>query len=95
MLRVAGQALVAFLNVSFLPPMTQWYSGLIPYPILLPVQIIMIVVMIKIVTDFTRGRGYFVIPRPRIGFLMKWISYLYFSSMIIRYLLTMTWHPER
>lgn len=37
-LRVAGQALVAFSDVRFLPPMQAWYSGLMPYPYLLPSQ---------------------------------------------------------
>ena len=32
-LRVTGQALVAFLEVGFLPPMSEWYSGLLPYPV--------------------------------------------------------------
>ena len=31
-LRVVGQVLVAFFDVRFLPPMSQWYSGLLPYP---------------------------------------------------------------
>jgi hypothetical protein len=94
-LRVAGQALVAFFNVSFLPPMSQWYSGLLPYPVLLPVQLLMIVVMLRIVADFARGRGYFVIPRNRIGSPLRWLSCLYFASMVLRYILTMAWHPER
>ena len=37
-LRVAGQALVAFFDVRFLPPMQAWYSRLMPYPYLLPSQ---------------------------------------------------------
>ena len=39
-LRVVGQALVAFLGVWFLPPMQAWYSGLLPYTYLLPAQLI-------------------------------------------------------
>jgi hypothetical protein len=39
LLRVVGQILVAFLGVRFLPPLEDWYSGLLPYPILLPVQL--------------------------------------------------------
>src|SRR6266849_6829304 len=41
-LRVVGQMLVAFFRVSFLPPMGEWYSGLMSYPILLPVQWVII-----------------------------------------------------
>src|SRR5688572_2604854 len=41
-LRVVGQGLVAAFDVPFLPAMNQWYSGVIPYPILLPVQVLII-----------------------------------------------------
>lgn len=94
-LRVAGQALVAFFNVQFLPPMEQWYSGLLPYPILLPIQLLIIAVMLNIVLDFARGTGWFSVPRRPLGPALKWISYLYAGSMILRYILTMAWHPER
>jgi hypothetical protein len=30
-LRVGGQALVAFFDLPFLPAMQAWYSGLVPY----------------------------------------------------------------
>ncbi|HEU5261964.1 MAG TPA: hypothetical protein VFU41_11150 [Gemmatimonadales bacterium] len=55
-LRVLGQALVAAFEVPFLPPMTKWYSGVIPYPILLPVQVLIILLLAKVATDFTRRR---------------------------------------
>jgi len=37
--RVLGQALVAFLGVQWLPGMDAWFSGLVPYPALLTIQI--------------------------------------------------------
>src|SRR2546422_879323 len=43
-LRVSGQALVAFLGVPWLPPMREWYSGLLAYPLLLPSQLLIILV---------------------------------------------------
>jgi hypothetical protein len=43
-LRVFGQILVAFFNVSFLPPMEEWFSGLLPYPELLTAQILIIAI---------------------------------------------------
>ena len=52
--RVLGQALVAFFCVSWLPAMEQWYSGLIPYPTLFTIQLVMLVFMVKISTDITR-----------------------------------------
>ncbi len=48
-LRVLGQILVTFFGVEFLPAMEHWYSGLLPYPILLPIQILMIMVMLKLI----------------------------------------------
>ena len=37
--RVLGQIEVLLLAPDWLPPMAAWYSGLLPYPILLPAQI--------------------------------------------------------
>jgi hypothetical protein len=83
-LRVAGQALVAFLDVRFLPPMEAWYSGLMPYPYLLPGQIVIIVVMAKICVDFTRQRGYFYEPKRFFGSEWLWFGYIYLAAMIAR-----------
>jgi hypothetical protein len=53
-LRVLGQALVAYTSVNWLPAMEHWASGLIPYPILLTIQIAMLIVMVKISKDIWR-----------------------------------------
>jgi len=75
--------------------MQQWYSGVIPYPILLPVQILIIVLLAKVATDFTRRRGFFVMPRRTMGRLLQWFSYLYWGGMAVRYVVSMALHPER
>jgi hypothetical protein len=92
--RVLGQALVAFFDVGFLPPMERWYSGLVPYAVLLPVQLAMIAVMLKVVRDFARGAGWFVELRPRTGTSLVWFSYLYAFGMVVRYATTMARQPE-
>jgi hypothetical protein len=89
-LRVIGQVLVAFFDVSFLPEMAAWYSGLLPYAILLPIQGIILLLQVKIGVDFTRGRGLFVRPRPAAGRALQWVSYLYATAMLVRYLVTRT-----
>ena len=94
-LRVLGQALVAFFGVGFLPPMGAWYSGLLPYPILLPLQGLILIFLIKVSTDFSRGHGFFVIPRRAMGAFLRWFSYLYFTAMFLRYSISMALHPER
>ena len=55
--------LVAFLGVTFLPPMEEWYSGLLPYPYLLPTQFLIIFLFGKICLDLFRGHGFFAVPR--------------------------------
>ena len=83
-LRVAGQALVAFFGVTWLPPMERWYSGLMPYEYLLPSQIALIVLMAKICSDFTRRRGFFVHPRRFFAVQWLWFGWIYLGVMLIR-----------
>ena len=93
-LRVVGQALVAFFGVEFLPPMQAWTSGLLPYATLLPAQIAIMALMLKICIDFTRGAGLFV--RPHRFFAVHWLVFgcLYLAVMIVRYPVQMVLHPE-
>ncbi|MPZ21285.1 MAG: hypothetical protein GEV06_25815 [Luteitalea sp.] len=93
-LRVAGQVLVAFLDVRWLPPMEQWYSGLAPYPLLLPAQLVIILIYGKVCVDFSRGAGWFVRTRPWFGRGVLWCGYLYLGVMIARYPVQMALSPE-
>jgi hypothetical protein len=86
-LRVAGQAMVAFFGVTWLPPMERWYSGLIPYEILLPTQIAIIVLMAKICSDFTRQWGFFVQPRRFFAVYWFWFGWIYLAGMVVRFLI--------
>ncbi len=94
-LRVLGQVLVAFFQVDFLPPMAEWYSGLLPYPVLLPIQLLILVVQAKVSLDIWRDSGFFAIRRPRAGKVLCRFSYVYFAGMVLRYVLTMSIYPER
>jgi hypothetical protein len=93
-LRVTSQALVALFDVDFLPPMQEWYSGLLPYDYLLPSQVAIIVLMTKICLEFTRGRGFFVEPRRFFSVYWLYFGYLYLAIMIARYPIQMALHPE-
>jgi hypothetical protein len=93
-LRVVGQMLVAFWGVAFLPPMVEWYSGLLPYPWLLPSQILIILLYLKVCLDFTWRRGFFFRPRRRLGQGLLIFGALYFSGIVIRYALRMGLYPE-
>ena len=95
LLRVAGQALVAFAGTPGLPPMGEWYSGLMPYSLLLPAQVLILGVQGWMCADFARGDGYWVRPRPRLGQWLARASYVYAGAMAVRYVVTMALHPER
>jgi len=57
LVRVLGQALVAFFGVRWLPAMPEWYSGLLPYRLLLPTQLAILLIQAKVSTDLFRGHG--------------------------------------
>lgn len=82
--RVLGQALVALFSPGFLPPMEAWYSGLLPYPILLPVQVAILALQVCISVDLYRGRGRFATPQRRLGIALRWFSAVYAAAMVVR-----------
>jgi hypothetical protein len=88
--RVGGQVLVAFAGVPWLPPMEAWYSGLLPYPILLPVQLLILAVQATIDWQVWRGAAFFARPRPRLGRSLRGLSYVYALAMLVRLVLTRT-----
>lgn len=88
--RVLGQALVAFLAVPWLPPMEAWFSGLVRYPVLLTIQVVILVVQAVIDRDVWRGHGFFACRRPRTGRWLQWLACAYALSMIVRYVVTRT-----
>jgi hypothetical protein len=92
-LRIVGQAAVAALHVEFLPPMSAWYSGLLPYPWLLAAQVVVVVLYGKICLDFTRSRGFFATPRRRLGGGLLAFSSFYLATMVARYAVRMAQFP--
>lgn len=94
-LRVLGQMLVATGWGWFLPPMHRWSSGLLTYRYLLPLQIVIIILYAKVCLSFTRGEGFMVVPRRKLGRALLVLGMVYFAGMIIRYAVTMALCPER
>lgn len=94
-LRVVGQVLVAFCHVTFLPPMKEWYSGLMPYEYLLPSQIAIIILFGKVCWDLGTAKGYFAKSQQKLGKLLYFFSIGYASFMVLRYIVHMTIHPDQ
>lgn len=93
-LRVIGQVLVTYPGVSWLPEKAHWQSGLLPYPVLLASQTAILAVMTGIARDAWRGWGWFLAPRSRFGRVVRITSIVYFAAMIVRYVVTMSLHPD-
>jgi hypothetical protein len=93
--RVLGQIVVVLWAPRWLPPMEQWQSGLLPYPILLAGQAVVLALMIWISIDFSRDAGFWVAPHPVLGLAAVWWSYLYAGAMVVRYIVRMTRRPEQ
>ena len=94
--RVIGQIVVVLWAPRWLPPMHQWQSGLLPYPVLLASQIVVLTLMVWICLDFTRGTGVFLAPkRSEVGRFVTWFSYVYFAGMIVRYVVRMVERPDQ
>ncbi|MCP4332584.1 MAG: hypothetical protein GY785_07995 [Gammaproteobacteria bacterium] len=91
--RVGGQVLVAIKPRRWLPPMHLW--NLIPYPILLPLQLIIIVIMLWINLVFGTNTGIAKFRNPDAGIMLIGFSAIYATVMVIRYIVRMNLRPEQ
>lgn len=94
-LRVVGQIVVVLFSPRWLPPMEQWQSGLLPYPLLLLGQAVVMTLMIWISLDFGTGTGYFVRPAPYWGPRVVTFSWIYLGGMVVRYVVRMVRRPDQ
>jgi hypothetical protein len=95
LLRVLGQAAVVFAGATWLPPMSEWQSGLLPYPALLASQAAILAVMAWINTGVTRVAGFFARRHPRLGRFLLGFAIVYAAAMSVRYVVSGYLHPDR
>ena len=93
--RVSGQFIVLKYSPAWLPPMEEWYSGLVPYPWLLSSQILILAIQGRIIWDLWKGNGFFARRHSVFGIWVRRFSYLYFGVMLLRYVITMVVYPDR
>jgi|SRR5579871_6344724 len=87
-LRVVGQLEVLLLSPNWLPPMSAWYSGLLPYPLLVPIQVALLMLMC-VLTLRTRRVSYRTAARLR---AIRIIALLYFAAMAVRLAIVVRMH---
>ncbi|HET9862566.1 MAG TPA: hypothetical protein VFP37_03925, partial [Steroidobacteraceae bacterium] len=65
--RVVGQFEVLVRAPEWLPAMDAWYSGLLPYYLLLPMQIALLMLMTVVAWNRRVRTGRFALARPRLA----------------------------
>jgi hypothetical protein len=86
-IRVLAQPLALRVESPLLPRFESWHSGLLPYPILVVTQVLIILWLVRTVWSFSTGG---VSARSRFGALIMVLGGVYFGVMMIRLVLGAT-----
>lgn len=90
-LRVVGQIFVVLRAPAWLPPMEEW--NLMPYRLLLPIQLVFVAALFAIVASLASGEGPLVERHPSFGRFLIGLSAVYAGSMVVRYVVRMHRRP--
>jgi hypothetical protein len=82
--RVIGQLETVLLRPQWLPDMDAWYSGLLPYPLLLPAQIAILMLMAAAAWNRRVRTGCFARANPRGAGALRIFAGIYFVVMAVR-----------
>jgi hypothetical protein len=69
--------------------MRDWYSGLLPYPVLLPVQLAIVALMVFMILQLACR----VAPSPRLARGITIFAIVYAAAMLVRFIVLRTQHP--
>jgi hypothetical protein len=92
--RVIGQLEVYLLSPAWLPPMETWFSGLLPYHLLLPAQIVLLVIMAAMASNERLRNGSFATDHPGGASFLRVVALMYFAFMAGRLVLNVIDHGE-
>jgi hypothetical protein len=81
-LRVVGQLVVLLCRPAWLPPMEQW--NLLPYPLLLPIQLLLLAATTLLATGLSHPHG------GALGHPLIALALVYGAAMVVRYAVRMT-----
>ncbi len=85
--RVAAQLAALLFKPNFLPAFESWHGGVLPYPLLLTTQILILICLAWTAWKFSQN---FVYPSRRLGIAIISIASFYFLVMSFRLLLGLT-----
>jgi hypothetical protein len=90
--RVLGQFEAFTLAPEWLPAMDAWYSGLLPYYLLLPAQIALLMIMSVVAWNRRVRTGRFAAANPRIAGALRILAGIYFVVMAVRLAVNLNTH---
>jgi hypothetical protein len=90
--RVAGQVLVVLARPRWLPPAGDW--NLLPYPLLLPLQLVLLGLIGWLLHGFVSASGPASKPVPEFGAAVVAFSAVYAAAMVVRFAVRMRRRPE-
>ena len=82
--RVIGQFEVMLVAPQWLPDMEAWFSGLLPYSVLLPAQIAILMLMAVVAWNPRVRNGSFAHSHPGFAGALRILAGIYFAVMVIR-----------
>jgi hypothetical protein len=82
--RVIGQFEASLVAPAWLPDMDAWYSGLMPYYLLVPAQIAILMLMAIVAWNRRVRTGCFARANPRTAGALRIFAGLYFAVMAVR-----------
>jgi hypothetical protein len=82
--RVVGQLEALLVSPDWLPDMDAWYSGLLPYYLLVPAQIAILMLMSVVAWNPRIRSGTFAGANPRGAMALRIFAGLYFTVMAVR-----------
>jgi hypothetical protein len=85
--RVLAQLVQFFFHLSFLPPFSAWQSGVLPYPMLIAAQVVIIISMIKIIKQYLRSQ---IVPNAKTAIIFIILGSIYFFFMVFRMIAGLT-----
>lgn len=85
--RVVAQPLALVFGSGFLPAFESWHGGVLPYPLLLASQILILLWLAHTARRFSAGA---VVPRRRVGVPVLVFAAVYFAAMLLRLILGAT-----
>ena len=91
--RVIGQILVQFWGLEFLPPSSEWYSGVVAYTPLLFFQLTILGLQTWVNVNFTQQAGFFTHRSQRFGKALLVFGTIYLLVMVTRYVVRMSLYP--